>query len=362
MLCITPSAPRIKAEEAKRLILAGKAPDGLHVDGALHLDCRERRELRLPANLKVRTLNLSGNAGLKELPLGLHVRHLILQGCTGLTHLPRGLHCYELDLRGTALTSLPADLRVEYKLNLQDCNNLQALPAGLTVGTLILRGCTALTALPRGLEVCFLDLQDCVQLHDWPDQARVQMGRLNVAGCIRLRALPRTLQNLSQLNVSGCTNLRELPAGLRVSSWIDLAHSGITALPESLRGVRLCWRGVLINERIAFHPETITVEEILHEPNAEVRRVLLERVGFEWFVLRAGAEVLDTDHDAGGERRLLRISLAGDEDLVCVAVFCPSTGRQYVLRVPPHMRTCRQAVAWTAGFDNADLYQPLAET
>lgn len=362
MLSMKPRAERMPADEARRLILAGKAPDGLHVQGALHLGHQGSKALRLPANLKVRTLDLTGCRGLKELPPGLQVRHLILQGCTGLTHLPPGLHCYELDLRGTALTSLPADLRVEYKLNLQDCKNLEELPAGLTAGTLILRGCTALTALPEGLDVCFLDLQGCVRLRDWPERVRVRMGRLNVSGCTGLRALPATLQDLAQLDVSGCTGLRELPAGLRVSSWIDVAHSGITSLPESLRGVRLCWRGVRIDERIAFHPETITVEEILHEPNAEVRRVLLERVGFEWFVLRAGAEVLDTDRDTGGERRLLRIALPGDEDLVCVAVFCPSTGRQYVLRVPPQMCTCRQAVAWTAGFDDAEAYQPLAET
>ena len=40
----------------------------------------------------------------------------------------------------------------------------------------------------------------------------------------------------------------------------------------------------------------------------------------------------------------------------------PATGRRYVLRVPPQTRTCRQAAAWIAGFDNPDDYQPLAET
>jgi hypothetical protein len=61
-------------------------------------------------------------------------------------------------------------------------------------------------------------------------------------------------------------------------------------------------------------------------------------------------------------RKLLRVPMKGDEDLVCVLVICPSTSRQYILRVPPTMRTCRQAIAWTAGFDNADDYHPLVET
>ena len=76
----------------------------------------------------------------------------------------------------------------------------------------------------------------------------------------------------------------------------------------------------------------------------------------------AGATVMDRDRDAGGERQLLRVKLEGDEDLVCVSVSCPSTERRYLLRVPPTMRTCRQAVAWTAGFDDPELYRPLVET
>jgi hypothetical protein len=54
--------------------------------------------------------------------------------------------------------------------------------------------------------------------------------------------------------------------------------------------------------------------------------------------------------------------MKGDEDLLCVSVICPSTARQYVIRVPPTMLTCRQAVAWVAGFDNPDDYRPLIET
>jgi hypothetical protein len=124
----------------------------------------------------------------------------------------------------------------------------------------------------------------------------------------------------------------------------------------------LIWRGIPIDERIAFHPETITVEEILGQENIELRRVLLERMGYEAFVAQSEAEVLDRDMDAGGPRRLLRIPLPDEEPLVCVSVICPSTGRQYVIRVPPDMSTCRQAIAWTAGFDDPDAYRPLMET
>src|SRR5262249_13594275 len=122
------------------------------------------------------------------------------------------------------------------------------------------------------------------------------------------------------------------------------------------------WRGVPMDERIALRPETLDVHEILLETNAERRRVMMERFGLDRFMRLAEAQVLDEDNDAGGRRRLLRIELAGDEALVCVSVICPSTHRQFMLRVPPSMTTCRQAVAWTAGFDDPHDYQPIRET
>jgi hypothetical protein len=167
---------------------------------------------------------------------------------------------------------------------------------------------------------------------------------------------------VAQLNLSECTGIAALPDGLTVGSWLDLAHTGIRSLPASLSGVRLRWRGVPIDERIAFRPHTITAREVLNEQNAELRRVLLERMGYEAFLAEAQAMVLDRDRDAGGERRLLWVPLAGDEDLVCLAVYCPSTGRQYILRVPPSTRTCHQAAAWIAGYDNPDDYRPIQET
>jgi hypothetical protein len=147
-----------------------------------------------------------------------------------------------------------------------------------------------------------------------------------------------------------------------VADWLDAAGSGLTGLPASLRGTTLLWRGVKIDERVAFHPEQLTPEEVLRERNAERRRVMFERYGFERLRRAESAEVIDADTHAGGRRELLRLPLEGDEVLVCVAVQCPSTGRRYVLRVPPEMQTCRQAVAWTAGFADPEDYSPLQET
>ncbi len=326
--------------DARNLILAGQAPAGLHVNG--HLD-------------------FVNTADLTALPDGLTVKRLTLNGCASLRALPAGLCCYELEIQNTPIMSLPPDIQVEYRLALSECAALRSLPAGLKTGSLILRDCPALQALPEGLKVFFLDIAGCAGLTQWPKQASVRVGRLNARGCAQLSTLPPWLANLAQLDVSGCVSLAELPEGLRVSSWLDLANTQIRALPPALQGVQLRWRGVPITERIALHPETITAQQVLSESNAELRRVLLERMGYEAFFADAQAEVLDRDQDPGGERRLLRVPLQSDEPLVCVVVRCPSTGRQYIIRVPPTTWSCHQAAAWIAGFDNPDEYHPIAE-
>jgi hypothetical protein len=232
----------------------------------------------------------------------------------------------------------------------------------LKVGSLILRDCLSLEALPEDLEVYFLDISRCTGIQHWPARGKIEVGRLAARGCAQLRTLPPWLTRLAQLDLRDCTNLRQLPENLSISSWIDVAGTRIRSLPPSLQGAPLRWRGVPVDQRIAFNPELITTDEILAEPNAEKRRVLLERMGYDTFLSHANARVLDEDTDAGGRRRLLRVPMKDDEDLVCVTVLCPSTARQYVIRVPPTIQTCHAAVAWVAGFDNPDDYRPLIET
>ncbi|NNJ26243.1 DUF6745 domain-containing protein [Alienimonas chondri] len=272
-----------------------------------------------------------------------------------------------VDLSGTDVEELPPGLSVRFGLNLSNCVHLQRLPDGLRAGSLDLSGCTALERLPEGLSTSFLDLSRCMQLEEWPATGELSVGRLRMRDCIGFRTLPPWLGTVSQLDLAGCVGIRELPGDLEVTSWIDVGGTRLTGLPASLRGdggrgVGLRWRGVTIDERIAFRPEEITAAECLAEPNAELRRVKMERIGFDRLIEEADAKVLDTDTDPGGERRLLRVELEDDEPLVVVAVRCPSTGGRYVLRVPPKTKTCRQAIAWTAGFDNPNDYAPLVET
>jgi hypothetical protein len=292
----------------------------------------------------------------------LRVSRLDASKAANLETVGRGLYCREMNLAGTAIEALPDDIEVTQRLDVSLCRRLKRLPARLKVGQLIARECTALEALPPGLEVSYLDLTGCTALKALPPDLIVRRGRLTLRGCERLAALPAGIGPLAQLDLSGCLNIVALPPGLVVTAWIDVGGSGLLGLPPSLEGIGIRWRGVPVDERIAFRPGTLDVGEILAETNAERRRVMMERFGLDRFMAEADAQVLDEDRDAGGKRRLLRIELPGDEPLVCVSVVCPSTFRQFMLRVPPAVTTCRQAVAWTAGFDDPDDYRPAVET
>lgn len=185
------------------------------------------------------------------------------------------------------------------------------------------------------------------------------LGHLDLRGESSLYHLPENL-TCASLDISDCVHLTNLPPGLHVTNWIELAGSGITNLPTG-HGFVLRWRGVQVSDAIAFASQSITGQDILNTENVELRRVLIERLGYETFLRQVGGVVRDQDQDAGGERQLVCIAFDDDEPLMVLKVTCPSTGYTHILRVPPDLRSCRQAAAWIAGFDNPDDYSPLIE-
>jgi hypothetical protein len=185
------------------------------------------------------------------------------------------------------------------------------------------------------------------------------LGHLNLRGETNLYHLPDNL-TCESLDVSDCVNLTTLPPGLHVTRWIELAGSGITRLPPG-HGFILRWRGVQISDRLAFESQSLSGQDIFNTENVELRRVLIERLGYETFLQQVGGIIRHQDRDAGGERQLICVPFEDDEPLMLLKVTCPSTGHTHVLRVPPYMRSCHQAAAWIAGFDNPDDYHPLIE-
>ena len=110
------------------------------------------------------------------------------------------------------------------------------------------------------------------------------------------------------------------------------------------------WHGVRVPSRVILDdPASWTLDRILNEKNAEVRRVMLERFGGER--LKAVATLRQQD-DTG---RLYEFSVPGDDTpyvFVDVENSTPEPDgsfKRYTLAVPPTTQTCTEGVAWTFG-------------
>lgn len=281
---------------------------------------------------------------------------------TQITSIEANIVCDDLDASGTPLQAIRGRLQVNSTINLADCKRLETLPEKLKCGSLNLRDCTYLGQLPEKLDTWFLDLTGCTRFSKWPKEGNVQRGNLLLRNCIEVQQLPSWVGRIAQLDLAGCVQLESVPEAYQVTHWIDVGGTNISELPDSLGDVNLRWRGVPVSRRIAFEPESIVASDIIGETNAEVRRVMIERMGYLRFAKEANARSLDQDTDPGGQRELLFIELNDDEPLVGLSCSCPSTGRHYFLRVPPDTKTCHQAAAWLAGFDDPSKYKPLIET
>ncbi|WP_237535457.1 DUF6745 domain-containing protein, partial [Streptomyces sp. SID3343] len=106
----------------------------------------------------------------------------------------------------------------------------------------------------------------------------------------------------------------------------------------------------------------LNVRRINDEENAELRRVMLEIYGYDRYLRDVGAQPLDRDETGV----LWEIELPDDEPIVMVEVLNSTpepdgTTRTYWLRVPPHVTSAREGVAWTFGVRTQD-YRPLEET
>jgi hypothetical protein len=105
--------------------------------------------------------------------------------------------------------------------------------------------------------------------------------------------------------------------------------------------------GILVDEQIVLHPETQTIDQIRGEQNAEVKRIRIERLGWQRYLARVDATVVDSRRNEieQTDEHLVRTA-DGEVVLICA---CPSTGRVYALEVPPATATCAAAQIWLSG-------------
>ena len=81
----------------------------------------------------------------------------------------------------------------------------------------------------------------------------------------------------------------------------------------------------------------------MSEENAELRRVLIQGIGYDSLCQELRATELDSWQDYS----LLRVDKTLDrEPIHLLKMKCPSTGYIHALRVPPNLESARDAVRW----------------
>ena len=109
--------------------------------------------------------------------------------------------------------------------------------------------------------------------------------------------------------------------------------------------------GVRVNEQIVMDPQSQSIEEIRGESNEEVKRIRIERFGWQRYLDAVGATVIESRRN--DIEQTTEALMSGDDMRVLICA-CPSTARVYGMEVPTEIETCEQAQSWmrneTKGF------------
>ncbi|MEG4493440.1 leucine-rich repeat domain-containing protein [Microcoleus sp. D3_18_C4] len=103
------------------------------------------------------------------------------------------------------------------------------------------------------------------------------------------------------------------------------------------------YHGVKLPEEYGkVHPNQWQAQWLLAEENAELRRVLIEAIGYDRICQELSAQQIDSWQ----EYALLQIDNADVEPICLLKMTCPSTGFIHALRVPPNLTSAREAIRW----------------
>jgi len=104
--------------------------------------------------------------------------------------------------------------------------------------------------------------------------------------------------------------------------------------------------------------DKLTAREILSCRNVEIRTLLLNQFGHERLIKELEGIVIHQE----GDSQLIKLDLGNiTEPIRVIKVRDSSTKKYYILRVPPTVKTCKQAIAWTFGMEE-DEYDPIKES
>ena len=124
------------------------------------------------------------------------------------------------------------------------------------------------------------------------------------------------------------------------------------------------YEGVRIPPHFFTKPESLSITEVLSHANTEVRYVGIKIVGMDKVLESNRTTLIHKDEEKN--QILFQIKGIFEEPVSYVKVVNSTqepdgTYKDYYLCVPPDMKTCQQAVAWTFRLEEQE-YQPEQET
>ena len=321
-----------------------------------HLNLRSYNLKILPDSLgslsNLTHLNLELNQ-LEDLPKFIgnfsNLTHLNLK-CSNLNTLPDSLgnlsNLTHLNLRSSNLTILPnfiGNLSNLTHLNLE-LNQLEDLPdfiGNLSNLTHLNLECSNIKTLPESIG----NLSNLTHLYLQKNQLKelpASIGNLSNLTHLylqknQLKELPASIGKLSNLTHL-CLNLREFYDVFsenqfsqfpKVIGYLqNLTTLDQISIPEKYHGISLA---------------ELPAKSLLTEKNAEMRRLLIQLIGYDRICSELGAVELDNWR----EYTLLKIEQKIDiEPIHLLKMTCPSTRYIHVLRVPPEATSARVAIKW----------------
>jgi hypothetical protein len=137
-------------------------------------------------------------------------------------------------------------------------------------------------------------------------------------------------------------------------------HNQDSCALEWLNGEKQYWyHGVEVPKEVILDPRSLNRERILGEPNAELKRIMMERYGYGEFLEELRPVVLDDTK----EGRLLQVTVPGEQTPFLLMDVRDHTDPQqrYLIHAHRSSRTIHEARAFSWGMD-PQHFNPLVET
>lgn len=164
-------------------------------------------------------------------------------------------------------------------------------------------------------------------------------------------------------NEEGALHRDEGPASISPTRIIHYINGRKHGLDADIHGhIMYYYENIQVPRKYMLNPEELTVEEVMKHPNQEVKYVGMKVLGPE--KLMEKAEIIHKD--PAKNQILFKVPGIFTEPVAYIQVInstaeLDGTFKKYYLCVPPTMKTCKDAVAWTFGKDGA-TYNPTQET